>query len=166
MVRSPRLYENFYEDFRKVFFWPGMYSQVKDYCKTCPECQLIAGRCTTPVPLIPLPVTSTSFELTGVDIIGPVNRSQTQNKFILVVCDYATRNMETFPLRGVTAKQIAGALLKFSSLVGIPRELRPRPNFMSHMFALVCKLLGIRRIRTTPYHPQTGGLVERLNQTL
>lgn len=26
------------------FYWPRMYSEVKEYCKTCPECQLAVGR--------------------------------------------------------------------------------------------------------------------------
>lgn len=37
---------------------------------------------------------------------------------------------------------------------------------MSCTLSLFYKLLGIRRVRTTPYHPQTDGLVERFKQTL
>ncbi len=85
----------------KRFFWPGMYSEV---------------------PLITLPVISTPFEQIGVDIVGPVERSQTENKFILVMCDYATRYSESFPLRKMTAKQY-------------------------RTLAQVYKLLGIRRVR-------------------
>lgn len=56
-------------------------------------------------------------------------------------------------------------MLKFFSQVGIPREvlIDQGPNFMSRTFAQVYKLLGIRRVRTTPYHAQTDGLVECIN---
>ncbi len=37
---------------------------------------------------------------------------------------------------------------------------------MSRTLHQVYQLLGIKRVRTTPYHPQTDGLVERFNQTL
>lgn len=72
-----------------------------------------------PVPLVPRPVISTPFECIGVDIMGPVERSQAENRFILVISDYATR----YPLREVTAKQVASALLKIFSQIGIPREV-------------------------------------------
>ena len=34
------------------------------------------------------------------------------------------------------------------------------------MITAMCKLLGIEKIRTTPYHPQTDGSAERVHQTL
>ena len=34
------------------------------------------------------------------------------------------------------------------------------------MLAELYRLLGVKAIRTSPYHPQTDGLVERFNQTL
>ena len=38
-------------------------------------------------------------------------------------------------------------------------------NFKSEVIAEVCRLLGIVKSRTTPCHPQSDGLVERLNCT-
>ncbi|KAG1955346.1 gag-pol fusion protein [Pimephales promelas] len=152
----------------KRFYWPGMYTEVKEYCKTCPECQLAVGRAPAKAPLVPIPAVDAPFERIGVDIVGPVERSQKGNRFILVVCDYATRYPEAYPLRDVTAKQIAAALLNFFSHVGIPKVVLTDqgPNFMSRTLKQVYQLLGIKRVRTTPYHPQTDGLVERFNQTL
>ena len=39
-------------------------------------------------------------------------------------------------------------------------------NFESQVFREVCDLLGIRKTRTTPLHPQSDGMVERFNRTL
>lgn len=100
-----------------------------------------------------------------VDIVGPVQMSQAGNKFILVICDNATRNPKAFPQREITAKQVAIVTLKFFCQVGIAREVLTDqgPNFMSKTLSQVYQLLGIRKIRPSPYHPQTDGLVERFH---
>ena len=102
------------------------------------------------------------------DIVGPLERTPRGHRYILVVCDYATRYPEAFPLRKVTATTIAQAILQLFSRVGIPQEIITDQGtaFLSKKLKQVYSLLGIKGIRTTPYHPQTDGLVERYNQTL
>ena len=56
---------------------------------------------------------------------------------------------------------MADYFLRFSP----PEQLQGR-TFESSIISQVCKLLGIRKSRTTPYHPQSDGLVERFNRTL
>lgn len=84
------------------------------------------------------------------------------------MCDYATRYPEAFPLKLITASAIAPVLLQLLSRVGIPQEMVKDQGtaFLSQTLQQVYCLLGIKGIRTTPYHPQTDGLVERYNQTL
>ena len=104
----------------------------------------------------------------AMDIVGPLPRSRSGNKYILVICDYATRYPEAIPLRAIDAETIAEELVKFFSRVGIPEEILTDQgsNFTSKLLAEVYRLLHIKPIRTSPYHPQTDGLVERFNQTL
>lgn len=54
------------------------------------------------------------------------------------------------------------------SRVGIPKEILTNrgTNFTSQFLQQVYQLLGIKCLKTTPYHPETDGLVERFNQTL
>ena len=102
------------------------------------------------------------------DLVGPLPQSRAENKYALVICDYATRYLEAIPLRCIDAEHIAEELIKVFSRVGVPREMftDKGSNFTSQLLTEVYRLLHIQPIRTSPYHPQTDGLVERFNQTL
>ncbi|KAL1259056.1 hypothetical protein QQF64_009633 [Cirrhinus molitorella] len=121
-----------------------------------------------PSPLIPLPIIDVPFECIGMDLVGPLPKSAHGHKHILVIVDYATRYPEAAPLRKATAKAIAQELFLLASRVGIPKEILTDQGtpFMSQLMADLCRLLGVKQLRTTVYHPQTDGLVERFNQTL
>ena len=72
------------------FYWPTIYQDVKEHCRTCESCQKSASRRVQPAPMIPLPVMSEPFHRIAMDIVGPLPRSRSGNQYILVVCDYAT----------------------------------------------------------------------------
>ncbi|KAL1254106.1 hypothetical protein QQF64_016335 [Cirrhinus molitorella] len=153
---------------RKYFYWPGLNAEVAQYCRSCPECQKVSIQSPCRVPLQPLPIIGTPFERLGMDVIGPVERSRSGNRFMLVVTDYATRYPEVFSLKSIKAKYVATCLMQLFSRVGFPSEILTDQgtNFMSTLLKQVYKLLGIKSLRTTPFHPQTDGLTERFNQTL
>ncbi|XP_078797929.1 uncharacterized protein LOC144989406 [Oryzias latipes] len=151
------------------FYWPGMYTDIQSYCMTCPICQKTAApRRLDRACLQPLPVISTPFQRIAMDIVGPLEKSSQGHQYILVVCDYATRYPEAFPLRTITSSAIIHALTELFSRVGIPDEILTDQgtNFCSRLMQQFHRQLGIKSLRTTPYHPETDGLVERFNQTL
>ncbi|XP_053333593.1 uncharacterized protein LOC128507002 [Clarias gariepinus] len=104
----------------------------------------------------------------AMDIVGPLEKSSAGHQYILVVSDYATRYPEAFPLRSTTTSKIINALVQQFSRVGIPEEILTNQgtNFTSRLMKLLHQQLGITAIKTSPYHPQTDGLVEHFNQTL
>ena len=122
---------------------------------SCPTCS-IANRGLPP------------FERIAMDIIGPLPQSRSGYRFVLVVCDYATRWPEVVPLKSIDAGHVAEELMVLFSRVGVPNEILTDQgsNFTSQLLKEVYRLLSIKLIRTSPYHPQTDGLVERFNQTL
>ena len=105
------------------FYWPGMFRDVSDYCRLCPECQKSSPRGRSKAPLIPLPIIDVPFKRMAMDIVGPLPRSSSGNCFILVLCDYATRYPEAIPLRTVEADCIAKELVKVFARVGVPDEI-------------------------------------------
>ena len=105
------------------FSWPNMYTDVSEFVRTCSECQLTSGRAVPRAHLHPLPIIDTPFARIGMDIVGPLERSKGGYQYILVVCDYATRYPEAFPLRNIKARQVANCLVQLFSRVGVPREI-------------------------------------------
>ena len=153
---------------RQHFHWPGLWRDVARFCQSCPQCQMASASIPSRAPLQPLPLIDTPFERLGMDIVGPVERSKAGNRYMLVITDYATKYPEVFPLKSIKAKQVAFCLVQFFSRMGFPREILTDQgtNFMSNLLKQIYQLLGIRSLRTTPYHPQTDGLTERFNKTL
>ena len=118
--------------------------------------------------MIPLPVLDEPFSRIAMDIVGPLPRSSQGNRYILVVCDYATRYPEASALKSIDAETVADNLVRLFSWIGIPKEILTDQgsNFMSKLLSSMYERLGIHALRTSPYHPQTDGLVERFNLTL
>ncbi|MBN3274512.1 ANFC protein, partial [Polyodon spathula] len=150
------------------FFWLGLDGNVKRFCEQCGECQKARPRVIPRAPLVPLPLVEAPFERIGMDIVGPLERSAAGYTHLLVILDYATRYPEAIPLRSMSAKSVANKLVNVFSRVGIPMEIQTDQgtNFMSRLMRGTCKLLGIKTIRTSVFHPQNDGLMERFNKTL
>ncbi|XP_040065074.1 uncharacterized protein LOC120838968 [Ixodes scapularis] len=152
------------------FFWPGIQSDIKWYVRSCDVCQRTVpkgrvGKAT----LGTLPTIDTPFKRVAVDIIGPVRPTASSgNRYILTMVDMATRYPDAVPLRNIGTEQVAEALLEMFSRYGIPSEvLSDRGScFTSDLMKEVSKLLSVKRLLTTPYHPMANGLVERFNGTI
>ena len=140
---------------------------MRRYCETCEECQLHGGRGGR-APLIPLPIIGEPFQRIAMDIIGPLPRTRRGNRFILVLSDYATRYPEAIPLKNITAKKVAEVLIEIFARHGIPGEILTDQgtNFTSLLLGELYKLIGVTALHTSPYHPQTDGLVKCFNRTL
>ena len=103
------------------------------------------------------------------DIMGPFPESAAGNTHVLVVADYFTRYTEANPIPNQEATTVATKLVdEFFFTFSPPTRLHSDQgrNFESKIITKVCALLGIEKSRTTPYHPQSDGLVERFNRTL
>ena len=82
--------------------------------------------------------------------------------------DYATRYPEAQPLKDIRTETVAEALVNMFARVGIPREILSDQGsqFISSVMKEVCRLLSVKQMVTTPYHPMCNGLVEKFNGTL
>ena len=100
---------------------------------------------------------------------GTFPESKTGNHYILVVANYLTKWTEAYPIHNQEATTVARKLTdKFFRRFSPPEQLHSDQgqNFESAVIADICKLLAIKKSRTTPYHSQSDGLVERCNRTI
>ena len=148
----------------KHYWWPGMRKDICRWCKSCLTCATRhVGRVIRP-PLVPIPV-SGPFDRLGVDVVQ-FPKSKRGNKYAIVFIDYLTKWVEVFPTADQSALTIAHLLVEeIISRHGVPKELLSDRGaaFLSNEIYL---LMGIHKVSTTAYHPQTDGLVERFHRTL
>ena len=153
---------------RRYYWWRGMRADVRRYCRGCLPCVTKKGGSKPPrPPLHPIPVEG-PFHRVGVDVLQlPLTRGG--NRYVVVFADYLTKWVEAFAVPDQTADTIARLLVeKVVCVHGVPEQLLSDrgANFLSDLVASVCRLLGITKINTSGYHPQTDGLVEKFNSTL
>ncbi|CAH8653111.1 unnamed protein product, partial [Dicrocoelium dendriticum] len=97
----------------------------------------------------------------------PVTRNG--NRYLLVLIDYFTKWREAIPIENPDAATVATAIVnEWIACYGAPLSLHSDQGavFESHLLQEVCRLLSVRKTRTTSYHPQGNGLVERTNRII
>ena len=147
--------------------WPGLSGDAKRYGKACVECQRMRKGGPAEAPMGVMPIHKVPFENVAVDIEGPFPRSHGFRYLLTYIC-LASRYPEAIPMKHATAQECAEALLDIFSRNGVPMSLLSDQGaqFMGVLMKRLCERLGIRQIRTTPYHPQSNGSVERMHGTL
>lgn len=150
------------------FFWPSMNKDNGVWSRECVECQRSKIQRHTKSPFGSFDLPGNRFEHVHIDIVGPLPASD-GNQYILTVMDRYTRWPEGYPMPDMLAETCARTLVnQYITRFGVPSRLttdRGR-QFESRLFLELTKLLGVHKIRTTAYHPQANGLVERLHRTL
>jgi len=154
---------------RQRFYWVGMRRDVQEWCRTCEVCCARNGPVKKNRAPLQLYQVGAPLERVAVDIVGPFPVTTQGNRFICVVMDYFTKWPEAYALPDHEAETVAEALVNnFITRFGVPCELHSDQGreFESVVFQECCRLLGIKKTRTTALRPQSDGLVERFNRTL
>ena len=154
--------------FRERFYWPGLSKFVIRKVKECMQCLQGKG------PHIPERAAmgslnaSQPMELVCIDYLG-LEESKGKYANILVITDVFTKYAWAIPTRNQSAATTARVL--FDNLLvhyGFPLRLHSDQgrNFEGNIISQLCKLTGIRKSRTTTYHPMGNAVTERFNRTL
>ena len=152
---------------KKRFWWPIMREDVQRWIQECIVCQERKKGVHRPHPL-QQERADYPMERLGMDILSFTSETESGNVCALVVCDYFTKFVWGIALKNHKAATVADALVNHVFLpMGLATYIHSDQGkeFQSDLMSELCKLLQISRTRTTPYRPQSDGLVERMNRT-
>ena len=111
----------------------------------------------------------TVFEKIALDIVGPLPKTKNNNEYILTMQDQLSKFSLAVPLQNALAITIADAFIKhFICIFGAPKVILTDQgrNFLSSLIQKVAKRFKIKRIKTTAFHPQSNGSLERSHHAL
>ena len=148
------------------FYWPHMAEEIRKYIQNCERCIRFKQRPENP-PLKPLQA-SYPLELIHMDFLR-IGGKEDRNANVLVITDHFTRYAQAY----VTGNQQAATATKvfvdkFVTNYGYPERILTdqAQAFNGKLYEALCREAKIKKVRTTPYHPQTNGQCERFNRTL
>jgi len=159
--------ETTYHRIIQSYYWPKMHLDIERYIKACDVCQR-KGRTRKNNPLHPIE-SKEPFEKIGIDLVGPLIPTKDGYKFIVVIIDYCTKWSEARAIPNSAAESIVPFLYEdIFCRHGFPKEIISDrgTTFANELIKELCNKYQIKHHLSTPYHPQTNGLVERLNRTL
>ena len=151
---------------RERFFWPSVQVEATQHIA---KCSRYLKRKSTPqvAPLQPILV-SQPLELVHLEYLT-LEPSKGNIENVLVITDHFTRYALAYASKTQTAQATARILWdNFICHQGFPEQFISDQgrNFESDLIQELCKIAGVKKLHTTPYHPQSNGQCERFNSTL
>lgn len=151
------------------YYWYQVREDVNTWLAKCDVCGAIKiPRSHAKAPLGQMGV-GAPLDRLATDILGPLPETPRGNKYILVVTDYFTKWVEIFPIPDQTASTCATVIInEVIARFGCPYDMHSDQgrNYESELFAECCRLLEIRKTRTSPMNPRCNGQTENFNKTL
>jgi transposase InsO family protein len=153
---------------RERFYWSTIRQDVEKYCKLCKRC-IVAKE---PTPKVKTKMfhlsASRPLEVVAIDFTM-LEMSSAGIQHVLVLTDIFSKFVLTVPTRDQTAKTVAKVLIRdLFHRYGIPERIhsdRGR-SFENEIVTELCAIYGVKKSRTTPYHPQGNAQCERYNRTM
>ena len=157
---------------QRYYWWIGMAESVKWWVRRCYFCMgRKTPRQTVMWPLVSLPLPGGPGEMVSFDYLGKLPKTQKGNEYVFLIVDLFSRHAEGYAITAAEKSAKGCAYILVNSY--IPRWGTPHTflsdrgaEFTNDVCRNVFRMLGAVKKFTSSMHPQTNGMVERLNHTL
>ena len=145
-------YKKTYARISQHFLWPRVWLDVKSFVRSCGGCQRAARNTNARAPLQPLLCVSEPFEKVTFDLVGPLPRTSSGNRYILTMMCLFTKYPEAIPLKRVDNETVLDAMIEILDRHGLPKTILTDQGsvFMSKLTSQLWKTLGVHGVR--PHH--------------
>ena len=163
--------ERTYTTIHKLFYWPRMNNDVRNYVKSCDSCQRIKASQQVPAGLLqPLPIPQQPWDQVSMDFIVQLPVTKAGFDAIVVFVDTFSKMVHLAPTK-TTASAPDTARIFFDQVVklhGLPKSIVSDRDakFTSKFWKSLFQTMGTKLAMSTAFHPQTDGQTERANRTL
>jgi transposase InsO family protein len=155
---------------KRRYYWPNLEEDVSQHCSNCTKCQLFrSGRPQKTVYVTPVPPVAIPFERWGMDFVGRLSETRNGNKFIITAIDYASRWLVAKAVKSMEENVVVEFLYRdIFGNYGVPSEILTDRgmSFLGSGVQEFIRKYQIHHLKTSPYHPQTNGMVERVHSLL
>ena len=153
------------------FWWPGMTCDLRNRIKKCSPCRKYEAA----PPVVPMkPLTCSGpgellhVDFTSIEEMVPLKEDPVIRN-VLVLQDHFSKYVVAYVVKDQTARTATETLrIGYFGLFGAPAYLVSDQGkaFTGHVITHLCELYGVQKLRTSPYHAQTNGQVEHMNQMI
>lgn len=150
------------------FVWPNIKKTVKSWVRSCERCQKAKVHLHNKAAIQSIPSNVPKFSNVHVDLVGPLPPSGGFT-YLLTAIDRFSRWPVAIPIKDIAAETVVSAFMhQWVSHYGVPEVVTTDrgSQFEGALFNKLLSALGCSRNRTTSYHPQSNGLIERFHRTL
>ena len=150
------------------FWWPTMFSEIRNAVNSCPVCQLAKTPVNKKAPLQSLPIPAGPNQRVHMDLMGEL-RSDDEFKYILVVTDAYTKYAIVTPITDKSAATVAKAFFEsWIAQFSCPKLIvsDQGKEFVNKTMEEMNKRLKIGHNRTSSYHPESNSSAESFNRSI
>jgi len=152
---------------QRLFWWKTLDDDVKAFVQSCDTCQRYnPPRRSQPMQAIPV---DGPFDRWGIDIKGPLPITEAENRYVIAAMDYFTKWPVARAIPNIQAVTVVQFIYEdIICQFGCPKIFQTDNgrSFHNKLLAALAEDFGIDYRRTSPYHPEANGLIERFNRTM